>query len=127
MSRLARRAQRGDFNEGLQRKLILRPDFADTTAIGNRYKSKRRGPLTISERDDITFRVLVKHEKHAEIAKELRVSTGVIAQVIFKAKKNARFLKALFEKRDEMARRREVIKNHVEALNSRGSIIDNSE
>ena len=85
--------------------------------MGGRHRSKRRGPLTITERIDIVHRVLIGHEKHAELAREHRVTAAVIGMVMTKARRNPKFLRALLEKRDENAIRREVIKEATEELN----------
>ena len=75
VSRLAMRIRRGEYNDGAQRKKLLRPDFTDDVPIGSRRKSKKRGPLSINDKIGIVHRVLVGYEKLAEIAKEFRVST----------------------------------------------------
>jgi len=94
--------------------------------VGRRYKSKRRGPLTISERIDIAHRVLIGFEKHSDLAKEFRVSPGVIAQVIHKAKVNKEFLSELLSKRDEKEHKRKIIESYVEGLNAKHVVIDNA-
>ncbi|TFH49608.1 MAG: hypothetical protein E4G89_04570 [Methanothrix sp.] len=100
ISRLARRISRGDFKAGAQEKQLLRPDITDMTAIGARRRSKRRKLLTASERIEIVHRVLILFEKHADVAKVFRVSQGVVAQVMLKAKRRKGFLQELTEKRD---------------------------
>ena len=92
ISRLARRINRGEFRDNELEKLQLRPDFNQSVAINSRKRSKRRRPLTTSEKVDIVYRVLVSYEKHAEIAREYRVTQQVIAYLIMKAKKNKEFL-----------------------------------
>ena len=57
-------------------------------AISSRKRSKRRGPLSTSEKVDIVHRVLISYEKHADIAREYRVTQQVIAHLMMKAKKN---------------------------------------
>ncbi len=126
ISRLARRISRGEFREGAQEKQMIKPDFQETVAIRSRHRSKRRGPLTISERIDIAHRVLVGYEMHADLAREYRVSSGVIAQLIFKAKRHKGFLKELLMKRDEKQRRKEQIAGFVEGLNAERVVIDNA-
>jgi hypothetical protein len=124
--RLARRISRGEFRDNALEKQQLRPDFNQSVAIRSRKRSKRRGPLTTSEKVDIVYRVLISYEKHAEIAREYRVTQQVIAHLMMKAKKNKEFLLELFEKRDEVANRRDVIKSHVEELNGKREVIDSA-
>jgi hypothetical protein len=109
ISRLARRISRGEFRDNAIEKQQLRPDFNQSVAINSRKRSKRRGPLTTSEKVDIVHRVLISYEKHAEIAKEYRVTPQVIAHLMMKAKKNQQFLLELIIERDEVANRRDVI------------------
>ena len=45
---------------------------------------------------------------------------------MMKAKKNKKFLQELFEKRDVVANRREIIQSHVEELNGKREFIDSA-
>jgi hypothetical protein len=126
ISRLARRISRGEFRDNALEKQQLRPDFNQSVAVNSRKRSKRRGPLTTSEKVDIVHRVLISYEKHAEIAREYRVTNQVIAHLMMKAKKNKQFLQELFEQRDQVAARREIIQSHVEGLNARREVIDSA-
>jgi hypothetical protein len=45
---------------------------------------------------------------------------------MMKARKNKEFLQELFERRDEVANRREVIQSHVEELNGQREVIDSA-
>ena len=88
ISRLARRISRGEFRDNALEKQQLRPDFNQTVAIGSRKRSKRRGPLSTSEKVDIVYRVMINYDKHDEIAREYRVTKQVIAHLMMKARKN---------------------------------------
>ena len=60
------------------------------------------------------------------MAREYRVSQQVIANLMMKAKKNKQFLQELFDKRDVVANRRDLIKDHVEELNGKREVIDSA-
>ena len=66
--------RRGDYNDGAQRKQLLKPDFAEPVPDGARRRMKKRRPLTTHDRVSIVHQVLVDHEKHADVAKAFRVS-----------------------------------------------------
>jgi Trp operon repressor len=126
ISRLARKISRGEFRDNAVEKQQLRPDFNQRVAINSRKRSKRRGPLTTSEKVDIVHRVLISYEMHAEVAREYRVTPQVIAHLMMKAKKNKQFLHELLVERDEVANRRDVIQSHVEELNGKREVIDSA-
>jgi hypothetical protein len=127
VSRLARRVQRGAFRDQQTEKALLACDISEQVAIGNRKRSKRKGPLTLNEKIDIVHRVLIGFEKHADIAREYRVAPSVVAMVIYRAKHKKEVLRELLNKREEEASRREVIKATTEGLNARRVVIDNVE
>ena len=127
VSRLARRAQRGAFRDQVAEKAMLAPDIDERVAVGRRQRSKRRGPVTLNEKIDIVHRVLIGFEKHADVARELRVAPSVVAMVIYKAKQKKEVLRELLNKREEAASRRETIKAFTEGLNARRVVIDNVE
>ena len=104
---------------------MLAPDIDERVAVGRRQRSKRRGPVTLNEKIDIVHRVLIGFEKHADIARELRVAPSVVAMVIYKAKQKKEVLRELLNKREEAASRREAIKAVTEGLNARRVVIDN--
>ena len=126
ISRLARRISRGEFRDNALEKQQLKPDFDQSVAISSRQRSKRRGPLSTSEKVAIVYSMLISFEKQAEVAREYRVSQQVIAHLMMKAKKNKQFLQELFDKRDGVANRRELIKGHVEELNGKREVIDSA-
>jgi hypothetical protein len=92
VSRLAQRIRRGEYNDGAAKKELLRPDFSEPVPIGQRKRSRKRGPLSIGSKIDIVYRILINFEKQAEVAREFRVSSQVVAQLMMKAKKNKQFL-----------------------------------
>ena len=60
---MARRMHRGDFNGGLLRKKLIRPDFAEPVPDQSRRRMKKRKPLSISDKISIVYQVLIAHEK----------------------------------------------------------------
>ena len=69
VSCLARRIRRGDYNDGAQRKMQLRPDYPEPIPDGSRRRMKKRSPLSLMDKISIVHDVLVGHEKHADVAK----------------------------------------------------------
>ena len=55
-------------------QLLLNPD----TPSNSRYKSRRRPMLTTSEKVEIVYKMLVGYEHQQDVAKEFRVSKGVV-------------------------------------------------
>ena len=74
ISCLARRIRRGDYNDGALRKQQLKPDFREPTPPGSRRRMKKRQPLKSHEKISIVHKVFICHEKHADVAKDFRVS-----------------------------------------------------
>ena len=109
VSRLAQRIRRGDYRDGVTQRELLRPDFVEHVPSGRRKRSRKRGVLTTADKIDITHRVVIKFEKQAEVAKEYRVTSQVVAAIIHKAKKNKNFLKELLESADMKERQRQTI------------------
>ena len=63
VSCLARRIRRGDFNGGLLKKQLMRPDFVEPVPNHSRRRMKKRSPLSITDKISIVHQVLVDHEK----------------------------------------------------------------
>jgi hypothetical protein len=74
VSRLAQRIRRGEYKDGSAKKSLLTPDFSEPVPVGQRKRSRKRGPLSIGSKIDIVYRVLIDFEKQAEVAREYRVS-----------------------------------------------------
>ena len=49
---------------------LLNPDVP----YRSRFKGRRRPPLTVAEKIDIVYKVLVDYEYHQDVAKEYRIS-----------------------------------------------------
>ena len=58
VSRLAQR-----INDGAAKKQMLKPDFSEPVPAGLRKRSRKRGPLSIGNKIDIVYRVLINFEK----------------------------------------------------------------
>lgn len=91
-----------------------------------RKRSRKRGVLSTNDKINITHRVLVDFEKQAEVAKDFRVTPQVVASIIFKAKRNKKFLEELLVKDGNKEELRKRIKSRVEILNNERSIIDSA-
>ena len=63
-------------------------DFHDVVPESKRRKLKARKPLTVEEKTDIVFQVLVKLEKQRDISKRYRISQVVVSNLVMKAKRN---------------------------------------
>ena len=87
---------------------------------------KKRLPLTVGDRISIVNQVLVGHEKQADVAKAHRVSPGVVAALMLKARRRPEFLKEMLVRNASKAGMREVVKKHVEIKNDFGCIIDSA-
>ena len=79
VSSLAKRMRRGEYRDGASKKQLLKPDFNESVAIGERRFSRKRKPLSISDKISIVHKMMVQFEKQADVAKEYRVSQQVVA------------------------------------------------
>ena len=79
VSSLAKRMRRGEYRDGATKNRLLRPDFNERVAIGERRVSRKRKPLSINDRISIVHKMMVQFEKQADVAKEYRVSQQVVA------------------------------------------------
>ena len=71
--------------------------------------------LTTSEKVEIVYKMFVSYEHQQDVAKEFRVSKGVVQALVNKARKKKDFIDELIAKRDEKQLRREVIQEYLEA------------
>ena len=124
VSRLAQRIRRGEYNDGAIKKQLLKPDFDQRVPAGERRISKKRGPLSINDRIDIVYRMLVSFDKQADVAKDFRVSQSVVASLVHKVRKKKEYLWGIIDARDELDSTRETIKTTVESLNESRHLID---
>ena len=72
--------------------------------------------LTLQEKVDVVHRVLVSHEKHADVAKMYRVRSSVVGQLLSKAKKKPAFLGELVHKEEVVTGRTAAISKVVADL-----------
>ena len=100
--------------------------ISDPISINLRRRSKKRMPLTVAEKITIVHQVLLGKETQAAVAKEHRVSAGVVSILCNKVKKEPLLLDELVAKRDEAQCRREKIASLIQEKNDGMLIIDSS-
>ena len=66
---------------------------------------------------------MVGHEKHAELAKEYRVRPSLVAQLVAKAKKNAKFMEELIAKQEDVQTKRAICVTAVEEMSKDHAVI----
>ena len=76
-------------------------DYREPIAIGMRKKSKKRGPLTVSEKIHIVHKVLVEHELYRDVARELRIGVMAVHRVVKLAKSKPGFIEEVTAERDQ--------------------------
>ena len=59
--------------------------YKEPTAPGRRYKGKRRARLNLTDKIEITHRVLVEHELQASVAKRYRINLNQVCSLVMKA------------------------------------------
>ena len=70
--------------------------------------------------------VFVCHEKHADVAKDHRVSPQVVAALVQKARKSPEFMREMMARNASKAAMRELVKKNVEIKNDFNYIIDSA-
>ena len=55
--------RRGEYRDGATKKQLLKPDFDERVAIGERRLSRKRKPLSINEKIDIVHKMMIQFEK----------------------------------------------------------------
>ena len=63
VSSLAKRMRRGEYRDGATKKQLLKPDFDERVAIGERRLSRKRKPLSINDKIDIVHKMMIQFEK----------------------------------------------------------------
>ena len=66
--------------------------------------------LSITEKVDISHKVLVLHESQTEVAREYRVTTSCVCHIIRKSRSNSKYLEELMAERDGKEAEKEMIK-----------------
>ena len=82
----------------------LTPYKEPTTAL-LRKKGTKRSKLSNKDIISIAYQYIVKHEKQADIAKEMRVTNAWVSQVVAKFLKNKKLLDVMKEKEDHKEER----------------------
>ena len=60
------------------------------------------------------YKIFIEYEKHADVAKEHRVSKGIVEALAKKVRLNKKFIDELVAKRDEKTLRRKRIRDHIQ-------------
>ena len=81
---------------------------------GRRRKSKTQGPLPMSAKVSMAYKVLVEGETQTAVAKEYRVGTSVVNLFVRKLRKNKCLLDELSDKHAAKNGRRSKIASTIE-------------
>ena len=84
----------------LLKKRLLQDDFEEPVSPGMRLRSRKHRPMTSHEKINIVYKALVQMEMQSSIAKEHRVSQGVVSRLVCKAKRNRDFYSELLAMQD---------------------------
>ena len=95
--------------------------------VGSRKKVWKLYMLTLAEKTSIVHKILIKHEKQAEVAREFRIKPMTVQALTNKARNNRRFLQELREAKDDQEAKERSIAEVAERLNQAESIIDNTD
>lgn len=87
LSKLAKKVDKGYFPRRALKRGHEAYDFEEDTASRTRRRSKKRTLFDVDDKVDIVHRVLVEHELVTDVAKEYRVSVGVVQAIVAKAQK----------------------------------------
>ena len=96
--------------------------MSEQTPVDKRHVLKHKR-LNLNQKINAVHAVMVKNEKHADVAKELRVRPNVVTKLVVKAKKKHRFLEELLHKQQVSQERNEAIKDLVKELVSTSAFI----
>ena len=91
---------------------------------GRRRKSKTQGPLPMSAKVSMAYKVLVEGETQTAVAKEYRVGTNVVSLLVCKLRKNKCLLEELNDKQTAKSSRRDIIASTIERMSQNNVIID---
>ena len=83
VARLVKKIHRGYFSQNSRREESGRVRSRRDVPVPCQRIKKRRSNLTYNEKHEIIYKVQVEFQKHAEVAKELGVSTGTISQLVY--------------------------------------------
>ena len=85
---LAEKLNRGYFRGQKHMKDAYFRDFVEDTAPMSRHRRNNRKSFTTQEKIAIVHKVLVSNETRKDVAKEMRVSAGVVAKLVSQFKQN---------------------------------------
>jgi len=92
--------------------------------VGLRRCTGKRKPLAVEEKIRIVHQVLVEYHTQTEVAREHRVSNGVVFRLVRKAQKNRNFLEELVDVQRRREDKVELTKAVVQGLNENQEVID---
>ena len=78
----------------------------------------------MEEKIRIVHQVLVEYQTQTEVAREHRVSNGVVCRLVRKAQKNRNFLQELVNVQSRKEDKVELIKSVVQELNENKEVVD---
>ena len=76
--RLAQKIHKGYFRVSLRQPVSHFQDYAEPVPVGLRKKTRGLVGLSLLEKTTIVHKILVLHEKQAEVAREFRVTPMVV-------------------------------------------------
>ena len=89
-------------------------ELSQQIPAGRRRKSKTQGPLPMSAKVSMAYKVLVEDETQTAVAKEYRVGTSVVNLFVRKLRKNKCLLDELSDIQTAKKARRDQIANTIE-------------
>ena len=95
--------------------------------MDGRKRSKRSGPLSVSDKIQIVHQVLCQHLKQADVAREHRVTLSRINMLVRCAEKNPRFLSELKASQEAKAEKRKQIAGLIDIINQADHFVDSVE
>ena len=101
--------------------------YREPVPPGRRKISRKRGPLSVSDKIEIVYRVLVDHEPQQAVAKERRISLQVVNKLVCKVQRHKELLDELAAKRDEAESRRATIAGVVTEMNQLDTFVDSAQ
>ena len=88
-------------------------EFVEPTSLANRYKSKNREPLSLTDKIDIVMKIKFQFVPWRDVGKEYRVSDSAMQQLMSKMRKDQNFIRDLAKKKRERERARERVADAI--------------
>ena len=100
--------------------------FRRPTPIDMRKRSRTNKKVTLLEKITIIHQAVVLQYKHADIAKEHRISPQYVGYLAKKAEKSSRFIDELRSERDKKEDQRQQIAEKIVEMNKKDEFIDSA-